>query len=436
MPRTISTNFGEPLSTESKRLINEVRLKINQPIHPGFDNDFNIYRFVLACERAAKKNIVDAAAKTLNNHLRIRKAFKLDDLPDISFSENPIFSKRLLPMGRILEATDNSNRLLWYVEYKTIDIEAIAYSVRTSESLRLQFLQFEHMLKRVNKQEEKTGHLSALRHIVDMNGFEINPFTMMLATNGSLAYFSQLLHYENYPELVSPVEMVNISKWIHFPYKIARAMMPDDFTERFRLYDENFLSTLLNDIKIEDIPVTLGGKNEEIKCRPATKHTVDQCFNLVNFDSPSNLETIVISPRKRRQIYVDVNEDARWLQWYFTTDGDINFGVFYEAPDQKRPTEGMIMNKQHERDIDFDELEMVYPWLKLVAKLVPEMDKIECTKPGRYWIIICNKSSWIHRKKVSLLIQLVDKTNSNVKRCHCDGTFSNSSKSLTIDYLL
>lgn len=51
-------------------------------------------------------------------------------------------------------------------------------------------------------QEEKTGRLSGIRHIVDMTGFEINPFTMVFATTGNLNYYSQLLHFENYPELV------------------------------------------------------------------------------------------------------------------------------------------------------------------------------------------------------------------------------------------
>lgn len=56
--------------------------------------------------------------------------------------------------------------------------------------------------------------------------------------------------------------MVNIAKWIHFPYKLVRAMMPTGFSDRFRLHDSNFLPALLKDISIEDIPTTLGGKNE------------------------------------------------------------------------------------------------------------------------------------------------------------------------------
>lgn len=45
----------------------------------------------------------------------------------------------------------------------------------------------------------------------------------------------------------------------------------------------------------------------------------------------NSLETITISPRKRRQIYVDVKENESKLQWYFSTDGDISFGVFYQV---------------------------------------------------------------------------------------------------------
>uniref|UniRef100_A0A1I8EBJ3 CRAL-TRIO domain-containing protein n=1 Tax=Wuchereria bancrofti TaxID=6293 RepID=A0A1I8EBJ3_WUCBA len=406
MTRSVSTNFGEPLSTESKKLVDEIRLKINQAIHPNFDNDFNIYRFVLACERVLKKkkDVVDTAVKVLNNHLRIRKAFNLDNLPDLPFPENPMYSLKLFPMGNILNVTDNHNRLLWYVEYKTVNVE-----------------------------EQKTGRLSGLRHIIDLNGYEINPFTMIFATNGNLAYFSQLLHFDNYPELVSPVEMVNTSKWIHLPYKIARTMMPDSFIERFRLHNENFLPNLLKEIKIEDIPATLGGKNEEIQCQPAEQ---EQRVKPKSLESPSNLETITILPGKRRQIYVDIKEKGNKLQWYFTTDSDISFGVFYEPPHQILSSNEAITGMRQGQEINTDELEMVYPWLKLSAKLVPEVDSIECTTPGRYWIIICNKSSWMRRKTVNLVIQLVYKDSGYAKQCHSDGTFGSCSKPFVADYLL
>ena len=68
---------------------------------------------------------------------------------------------------------------------------------------------------------------------------------MLFVSSGMLAYYSQLFHFEHYPELVSPAEMVNISKWIHVPYRLAKTMMPTSFADRFRLHDDHFLQTLL-----------------------------------------------------------------------------------------------------------------------------------------------------------------------------------------------
>uniref|UniRef100_A0A915P0S8 Uncharacterized protein n=1 Tax=Meloidogyne floridensis TaxID=298350 RepID=A0A915P0S8_9BILA len=116
--------------------------------------------------------IVENVAKALSMHLRVRKCFDLDELPDIPFEKNPIFIDRLMPMSPILEnATDSFNRLLWFVEYKSLNVEAIANGIRSSESIKFQFWQFEHMLKLVNKQEELTGRLSSIRHVIDMTGY-------------------------------------------------------------------------------------------------------------------------------------------------------------------------------------------------------------------------------------------------------------------------
>ncbi|KAK6047071.1 hypothetical protein COOONC_15424 [Cooperia oncophora] len=61
---------------------------------------------------------------------------------------------------------------------------------------------------------------------------------------------------------VTPVDIVNIARWIHVPYKIAKTMMPAGFSDRFRLHDSNFLKALTEDIDVNYIPTTLGGSNE------------------------------------------------------------------------------------------------------------------------------------------------------------------------------
>lgn len=183
-------------------------------------------------------------------------------MEDVPFDKNPIFKNRFLPQGEIRQETDYVGRPLWFVEYATITIEGIAHCIRSTAAIRYQFWQFEHMLRRVMKQEEATGKLSSLRHIVDLTGYEINPFTMLFVSSGALSYYSNLLHYEHFPELVVPVEIVNVPRWVHMPYKLIKTMMPAGFTDRFRLYDNTFLDTIGKEMSLDNIPESLGGNNK------------------------------------------------------------------------------------------------------------------------------------------------------------------------------
>ncbi|CAI2355910.1 unnamed protein product [Caenorhabditis sp. 36 PRJEB53466] len=414
---TRPTPYGKPLSDEAKQQVNEVRLKILQPIHPNFNTDFNIYRFIMAAERVHRKerDVIKYAALALNNHLRYRKALNLDVEHIPSFDDNPIFQKKLMPRGEILEKTDSQNRLLWYIEYATITVESIAHSIRSSEACKFQFLQFEYMLRKVMEQEERTGKLSSLRHIVNMDGYEINPFTMVFVTSGTLAYYSQLFHFENYPELVTPVDMVNIAKWIHVPYKIAKAMMPSGFTDKFRLHDRHFIETLQDEININDIPVSLGGNDETIKFVDAIKIDPNNYWRVDNADLIDALEGFHVGARKNRNVVLNITKCVD-LKWYFCTDGDIYFGIFFEGD----------ATNNNEEEPNLEKMEMVYPWLKITAKLVHEIDGINLNRPGRYHIVFCNKHSWIHRRAVQFYAQLHDDTENSYKRLYTDGTMSSA----------
>ncbi|XGW30303.1 hypothetical protein V3C99_009353 [Haemonchus contortus] len=365
MTRRFSTSFGEPLSDESQRYVNEVRSRITQPISSTFNTDFNIYRFVMSAERLHKKekDIVDAAAKALNNHLRIRKALDLDNQPVRGYDENPMFAKKLMPRGEILNVHDAHNRLLWYIEYATITVESIAHAIQSSQACKYQFWQFENMLRKVMAQ-------------------------------------------------VTPVDIVNIARWIHVPYKIAKTMMPAGFSDKFRLHDSNFLKALTEDIDLNNIPTTLGGNNESITCIGAEKLQPCEYWTPENSELLHHLEHLHIPAKKTRYITLEISE-PKTLSWYFRTDGDIYFGVFYESKHETK-------NEHH---LDTDSMDMIYPWLKLSAKLVHEKDSVDCQKSGRYHIVFCNKHSWLSRRTIDHYIHITDQEG-NSERVHSDGNLS------------
>ena len=63
--------------------------------------------------------------------------------------------------------------------------------------------------------------MSGVHHVIDLTDFVINPFMMLFLNNGSLAYFTQLIHYEHYPELVTLTQIVNCARWMMVPYKVS-----------------------------------------------------------------------------------------------------------------------------------------------------------------------------------------------------------------------
>lgn len=79
-------------------------------------------------------------------------------------------------------------------------------------------------------------------------------------------------------------------------------------------------------------------------------------------------------------------------------------------------------NARHEKEIEHEDLEMVYPWFKIAAKIVHESGQLECSRPGRYSLFFCNKISWLQRRTVNLTMQLSD--GQTTRRYHTDGTFS------------
>ncbi|GMT04312.1 hypothetical protein PENTCL1PPCAC_26486, partial [Pristionchus entomophagus] len=420
----ISTDFGQPLSCESKKLVSDVRAKLKEKIHPQFDTDFNIYRFVANSERLYKKEkeIVDFTVKALNNHLRIRRAFKLDTDAVKTFDENPVFTKHYMPRGDIqVDAVDKHNRLMWYIDYASVTVETLAHVEKSSSSVKYQFWQFEYMLRLVMAQEAKTGKLSSLHHIIDMAGYEINPFTMLFVSSGTLSYYTQLFHYENYPELVSPGSMVNISRWIWLPYKMVKPVMPAGFADRFQLHDSSFIHGLKEEISEEHIPVSLGGTNTEIKCIPAQKQSEDKYWKPKDNVVLDALETIHVHARKKKFIRVDVDEVGKKISWYFRTDGDVYFGVFFVEGKGETIEEA---KKEKKEEIDTDDMDMVYPYWKLTAKLVHERDELVCEKTGRYYLVFGNEHSWLTKRGVDVIVN-VEKEDGK-RRVHTDHSLSPS----------
>lgn len=129
------------------------------------------------------------------------------------------------------------------------------------------------------------------------------------------------------------------------------------------------------------------------------------------------LEPIHVSAKKQKIFKIDIPENSptKTLSWYYRSDGDIYFGVFYDTAAQSS-------KKKEEKEIDPESKEMVYPYLKGAAKLVHEFDYVDLEKPGTYYLVLCNRHCWIQRRNVEIVVQLSAPDGGDAKRVSIDGT--------------
>lgn len=153
------------------------------------------------------------------------------------------------------------------------------------------------------------------------------------------------------------------------------------------------------------------------------------------------MESFHVSAKKQKFYKIEIPEGQplKTLSWYFQNDGDIFFGIFY---DSSLSSSGAISNGKkssavkEEKEFDTEAKEMVTPFVKITAKFVHEFDFLDLEKPGTYYILFCNRHSWLHRRNLDSLIQISNPDGSEPKRCFFDGTQASMSEEQSIIKIL
>lgn len=409
------------LNETERGYVAELRARLKDRIPAAYDTDFNLYRWVLNADRMSRRQgNVDLAEKTLKRHLRFRKALKLDEKPVPPLDENPMFIERYQSKP-VLHYLPSNNCYLAWMDYSTFDTVGILHKLTTTEMLLYSFWFYENLLEAVNDREAQTGYRSGIYLLMDVKGYEMNPWTIMFASNGTLAQLIQVFAYENYPEVVFPYSVINLPNWLLWPIKVIRAGMPKDFNERFLLFDGRYEDALLTHMTAEELPKPLGGRNpcsEAIQPVPSRRILPTEYYQHKASNDPhkSQLAHLQVHAGQRKFIPFRCSSGST-LAWFFTTDGEINFGVYYK---HYRDGENLSSLPSSDEDV-LEKLEMVQPHFRIGAKLVPERCSIECEENGVYYFVFCNKRSWFYKRNVYLRIEVDGKIID--KKALLDSTF-------------
>ncbi|XP_003380922.1 putative ubiquitin carboxyl- hydrolase ubh-4 [Trichinella spiralis] len=378
-------------------LVAELRQRLGSILPARYDTEFNLARWLSSADKVSRsKGNVDLAEKNLRHHLKFRQALNLNDDQLPTWDENPIYKHQLLPKGHF-EWIASGHFFLWWVDYSTLDMSALLYTQKSTDVLVYHFWKYEQMLRMVNEREAATGHQCTVYAVIDLRQWPFNPLTLLFVNDGQMSYYANLFHYEHYPDLVQPINLINAPTWISLPYRLVKSTMPKDFGDRFRVLNHNYMATLLEELPTEVVPESMGGTNkarQNFETIPSKYPLPGSCEHRIEVKRLAD-EAHHFHVNARRRHLIPVECQAGWtLQWRFTTDSALMFGIFFKpaSGEQKLPT----------KPTDLDKLEMVYPLLRFAAKFVPESGQLKCSTSGTYYLAFCNKSSWWSRRHIHL----------------------------------
>ena len=124
----MTSPYGRTLNEDEKKLVQELRQRVRADLNAKYDTDYNLYRWILNAQKTTKsKDVLNVAEKALKHHLRYRAVYNLDNSKIPILDENPMYRDRLFPRGPLLDKCDKQNRLLWFVQNGSIDIEVFIY---------------------------------------------------------------------------------------------------------------------------------------------------------------------------------------------------------------------------------------------------------------------------------------------------------------------
>ncbi|KRZ29081.1 Pre-mRNA-splicing factor 38B, partial [Trichinella pseudospiralis] len=389
-------NHKAELESGKLELVAELRARLASSLPARYDTEFNLARWLTSADKVSRsKGNVDLAEKNLRHHLKFRQALNLNDEQVPTWDENPIYKHQLLPKGHF-EWIASGHCFLWWVDYSTLDMSALLYTQKSTDVLIYHFWKYEQMLRMVNEREAATGQQCTVYAVIDLRQWPFNPLTLLFVNDGQMSYYANLFHYEHYPDLVQPINLINAPTWISLPYRLVKSTMPKDFGDRFRVLNHNYMATLLEELPLEVVPESMGGLNKERQCFetvPSKYPLPGSCEHRIEVKRLAD-EAHHFHVNARRRHLIPVECQPGWtLQWRFTTDSALMFGIFFKpAGEQKVPT----------KPTDLDKLEMVYPLLRFAAKFVPESGQLKCLNAGTYYLAFCNKSSWWSRRHIHL----------------------------------
>lgn len=373
-------------SLSEEQLIAELRERVTDVLQSHHDDHF------LAKWLRARHHDVDKAEDMLRKSLLWRARMGADSVLDKWTAPEVL---RLYFVGGMC-GHDKEGSPVYVIPMGRLDMKGLVLSAKRADIRKNGCRRIEEMHRDFIKQTEKLGRrVDKVTLVMDMEHFSMRNL-LMPGMDVLLQIMAQT--EANYPETLKVAFVINAPRIFPLIFKACKLFLSEDTKKKIILLGSNWKERLREEIDPSELPQHWGGSatdpDGDICCRskvgmggdvPESFHIKPEA--LVDMD---RVTKIVVPRSSNRDVTVEVKEPGKVLRWVFWSDGcDIKFKVSYR-PSQSEKTE-------------------LLKWPRRVqCHLVPEDDILECTRTGTYILTFDNTYSWLHKKKISYVVDVLD----------------------------
>ncbi|CAJ0946151.1 unnamed protein product, partial [Mesorhabditis belari] len=342
----------------------------------------------------SKNGRFDETAEALKKHVIFRKAWELDE---IDKWEAPECLEKYCGYG-FLPDKDGNPILMSLLG--NCDVEGMLRSVASLDYIKFSLAAIEKGMRLCEIRSKTSGNAwEQMLLVFDLDHVS----TAHFASRQFASAFTTLcmLFQEHYPLVLSKILIIRAPEMARMAYSSMTAFLSDSVTQLIEMYSEGeWRRELEKYVHLDAWPLHWGGKMAEEgdpKCPSMIRYGLGPIPDTFFVDSetvmPDYDEMTTVYAGDKHLIQIKVKKPSKIAWQYMTGDDDIGFCVHYDK----------AMDKDN-----LNEMEVVYPYIRLECSQVPINGHLNAEKPGTYILEFDNYYSWFSAKQLRYNIEIED----------------------------
>lgn len=358
--------------------------------------------YLLKWLRARKFNVGDAE-KMLREHVAWRKKHDVDNILD-DYQE-PAVLKEYFP-GGFAECSPDGRPVLISPAGQA-DFKGLLEATPRADLLRFCIYLLEsaeELKKRLSL--ENGRRIETMYVVADMDGFSFWNFSSLEVV--SLATELVHMYEDNYPEILQEVFVVNAPSVFPLLWNILKPLLTQRTIDKIHIFGRDGWREMLTERwDVEKLPAHWGGRLTGPDGDGRCKHMICPGGPVPEkyrrrWSADGAIQQHTLGPGCRWTLPVPVTQAGSELRWRFgTTSGEVAFAVRYRRPATCHADMG----------VGDEEAQDVVALRRLAfSRHAPHSGSLLCREAGSYELVFDNTFSWLTRKELSYVVQLLPPT--------------------------